>query len=42
MQLDDKVLSLIQAPNICVLATSGPGSAPHAMPMWYGKASLFG
>ena len=35
MELDDKVIRLIDAPNICVLATTGPGDWPHAMPMWY-------
>lgn len=35
MELDEKVLQLIEAPNICVLATTGPGQWPHAMPMWY-------
>lgn len=35
MELDKKVIELINAPNICVLATTGPGDSPHAMPMWY-------
>ena len=35
MKLDEKVIQLIEAPNICVLATTGPGEWPHAMPMWY-------
>lgn len=26
---------LLREPNICVLATTGPGDRPHAMPMWY-------
>lgn len=25
----------LREPNICVLATTGPGDRPHAMPMWY-------
>jgi hypothetical protein len=33
MELDDKVIRLIDAPNICVLATTGPRDWPHAMPM---------
>jgi PPOX class probable F420-dependent enzyme len=35
MQLEQKILELIDAPNICVLGTTGPGVWPHAMPMWY-------
>ncbi|MFQ5934182.1 MAG: PPOX class F420-dependent oxidoreductase [Dehalococcoidia bacterium] len=26
---------LLKEANICVLATTGPGGQPHAMPMWY-------
>ena len=26
---------LLKEANICVLATTGPGNRPHAMPMWY-------
>ena len=35
MEFPDKVTQLIEAPNICVLSTTGPGDWPHSMPMWY-------
>ena len=35
MELSDKVTQLIEAPNICVLSTTGPADWPHSMPMWY-------
>lgn len=35
MRLPDHVEALLQRPNICVLATTGPGEWPHAIPMWY-------
>ncbi|MGB0751406.1 MAG: PPOX class F420-dependent oxidoreductase [Gammaproteobacteria bacterium] len=27
--------SLLESPQVCVLATVNPGGSPHAMPMWY-------
>ena len=30
-----QAVEFLAEPNICVLATTGPGDAAHAMPMWY-------
>jgi len=27
--------SLLESPQVCVLATVNPDGSPHAMPMWY-------
>ena len=27
--------AFLSQPQICVLATTGPGNSPHAVPMWY-------
>ena len=35
MKIPQKAVDFLAEPNICVLATTGPGAAPHAMPMWY-------
>lgn len=35
MNVPRKAVEFLEKPNICVLATSGPGDATHAMPMWY-------
>lgn len=35
MQLSAKVDKFLGQAQICVLATTGPGDAPHAIPMWY-------
>ena len=35
MELSSKVDDLLRKTQICVLATTGPGNAPHAIPMWY-------
>ena len=35
MVVSAKVDELLKQTQICVLATTGPGDAPHAIPMWY-------
>ncbi len=35
MKAPQQAVAFLSEPNICVLATTGPGDAPHAMPMWY-------
>ncbi len=35
MQLSKKVDNFLRQTQVCVLATTGPGQAPHAIPMWY-------
>jgi len=35
MKLSEKAEAFLAEPNICVLATTGPGDWPHAIPMWY-------
>ena len=35
MKAPKQAIDFLAEPNICVLATTGPGDAPHAMPMWY-------
>ena len=35
MTAPQRAIDFLAEPNICVLATTGPGDAPHAMPMWY-------
>ena len=35
MTIPPKVDQLLKQTQICVLATTGPGNAPHAVPMWY-------
>ncbi len=35
MKAPQRAIEFLAEPNICVLATTGPGDAPHAMPMWY-------
>ena len=35
MELSKKFHEAIGKTRICVLATTGPGDAPHAIPMWY-------
>ena len=35
MAISAKVDELLKQTQICVLATTGPGNAPHAIPMWY-------
>ncbi|MEE9250207.1 MAG: pyridoxamine 5'-phosphate oxidase family protein [Alphaproteobacteria bacterium] len=35
MKLSKEVHEVLQQTRICVLATTGPGDWPHAIPMWY-------
>ncbi len=35
MNAPQEAVAFLAEPNICVLATTGPGNAAHAMPMWY-------
>ena len=35
MKPPQEAVEFLAEPNICVLATTGPGDAAHAMPMWY-------
>ncbi len=35
MNAPQQAVEFLAEPNICVLATTGPGNAAHAMPMWY-------
>ena len=35
MNAPQEAIDFLSEPNICVLATTGPGDSPHAMPMWY-------
>jgi PPOX class probable F420-dependent enzyme len=35
VQISKKVDDFLKQTQICVLATTGPGQAPHAIPMWY-------
>ena len=35
MKLSKEVHELLEQTQICVLATTGPGDWPHAIPMWY-------
>ena len=35
MQLSKKVDDFLKRTQVCVLATTGPGQAPHAIPIWY-------
>ena len=35
MAATERAKALLAEPRICVLATTGPGDTPHAMPMWY-------
>ena len=35
MELSKKAHEALSQTRICVLATTGPGDAPHAIPMWY-------
>ncbi len=35
MNAPQEAIDFLMEPNICVLATTGPGDTPHAMPMWY-------
>ena len=35
MNTPQEAFEFLAEPNICVLATTGPGDAAHAMPMWY-------
>ena len=32
---DNKAKNFLAEPQVCVLATDGPGDDTHAMPMWY-------
>ena len=33
--IDNKAKNFLAEPQVCVLATHGPGDDTHAMPMWY-------
>ena len=35
MQLSKKVDDFLKRTQVCVLATTGPGQVPHAIPIWY-------
>jgi len=35
MKLSNDVVEALDQTRICVLATTGPGDWPHAIPMWY-------
>ena len=35
MDISGKIEVFLAQPNICVLATNGPGGWPHAVAMWY-------
>ena len=35
MKLSKEAHEALQQTRICVLATTGPGDSPHAIPMWY-------
>ena len=35
MKMSDKAHRFLSETQVCVLATTGPGSSPHAVPMWY-------
>ena len=35
MKLPPDAHALLSRTQICVLATTGPGNSPHAIPMWY-------
>lgn len=35
MELSKKAHEMLKQTRICVLATTGPGDFPHAIPMWY-------
>ena len=35
MQLSDKAHEFLSETQVCMLATTGPGISPHAVPMWY-------
>lgn len=35
MKLSKEADEALQQTRICVLATTGPGDSPHAIPMWY-------
>ena len=35
MKMSDKAHEFLSETQVCVLATTGPGHLPHAIPMWY-------
>ena len=35
MKMSDKAHRFLSETQVCVLATTGPGTSPHAVPMWY-------
>ena len=35
MNISETAHEFLSRTQICVLATTGPGSSPHAVPMWY-------
>ena len=35
MKMSDKAHQFLSETQVCVLATTGPGNSPHAVPMWY-------
>ena len=35
MNISDSAHEFLSRTQICVLATTGPGNSPHAVPMWY-------
>ena len=35
MKMSERAHEFLSQTQVCVLATTGPGDAPHAIPMWY-------
>ena len=35
MNISERAHEFLSRPQVCVLATTGPGTSPHAVPMWY-------
>ena len=35
MKMSERAHGFLSQTQICVLATTGPGNSPHAIPMWY-------
>ena len=35
MNISERAHEFLSPTQVCVLATTGPGNSPHAVPMWY-------
>ena len=35
MNISERAHEFLSRTQVCVLATTGPGNSPHAVPMWY-------